>query len=582
MTLCKIASTLWPFSLDNDDCCVFSREALRSKFQVTLSEFTMGLLSAYLQRPDARLIAAIINDKIQIQVNRNRPLAHQPIVTLPSYDSSKKQGINAAYDLPNIQWGVPGSGPHIDKLPMFGGMQEYFHTAMPATKTDRTYITWIDRILKPKLLLGEELPGSGLSKISHNAEVANPLEPTIAFASVMNAYEGMLCMNISPDARQIATGYHDSSIRVYRSDPSNPSSQSTSSKSKAPTFGKALMKYAGARSLTMNTTLPVIPNHTPTVDSDEYPSISENGVLELHGHSSAVCAVDQDSSSRLVVSASFDEYVRLWDTHVAQCVGKYHVESPIWDVKFHPMSYYFAAATMANSIHVFSIDRKAPVRMLMGHTRDVNVCHWHDNLALMASGSDDKTACLWDIRSPSGPVRIFRGSQASISSVKCSPFGNQLAAGTELGVIHLWDIGTAKTLALMPSSATQPHAAKAVDQLAFNATSEVLSAGYGDCSIRIYNLHPLRATMKAIASASSHLEAPAFDELVLQPSHQYHTKFTPIYHLHYTNKSLLIAGGPFSLEKASGHTSLDTSLAGANEKEAVTALGLSHPVPASK
>lgn len=110
-------------------------------------------------------------------------------------------------------------------------------------------------------------------------------------------------------------------------------------------------------------------------------------MIELRGHSRTIYGVSQfsytnhlindstandmknDTSNgeyfhddRLVVTCSADETIRLWDTAVSQCVGKYTCVSPSWDVSFSPLGYYFASANQDKSSTLYSTDRVAPIR----------------------------------------------------------------------------------------------------------------------------------------------------------------------------------------------------------------------------
>ena len=85
---------------------------------------------------------------------------------------------------------------------------------------------------------------------------------------------------------------------------------------------------------------------------------------------------------------------------------------------------------------------------MTNHTSDVTCLAWHPNSTLLASGSEDKTVRVYDIAT-GGSVRIFSGALSPITSLHISPVGDKICAGTDRGVIHVWDIATEKPLCIL-------------------------------------------------------------------------------------------------------------------------------------
>jgi transcription initiation factor TFIID subunit 5 len=72
----------------------------------------------------------------------------------------------------------------------------------------------------------------------------------------------------------------------------------------------------------------------------------------------------------------FNSYsVRLWsmDTYTALVVYKSHTY-PVWDLDFAPYGIYFITASHDRTARLFSCDRIDPLRILVGHLSDVEVC----------------------------------------------------------------------------------------------------------------------------------------------------------------------------------------------------------------
>ena len=260
---------------------------------------------------------------------------------------------------------------------------------------------------------------------------------------------------------------------------------------------------------------------------------------------------------------------------------------------------------------VYSTDRIAPLRLFTGHTSDVTAVCWHENATLVASSSDDKTARLWDIRSGKC-VRLFVGSPSPLSCVALASTATTagtaslLAAGTDAGSICLWDVGTGKHMAVMNGHTDTVHS------VAFNSDSAALVSGGADCALRVFDINfavtaqssfmtPLPTSgvcpslsSRLLNSSSTMKQGVVGVPVVCQPRHTYHTKFSPVYFVDYTDRNLLFSGGPFSLYCATTRGAVDgqatsgenrdrsyNSSLTATEQETAAALGLTQSVISS-
>jgi WD40 repeat protein len=81
------------------------------------------------------------------------------------------------------------------------------------------------------------------------------------------------------------------------------------------------------------------------------------------------------------------------------------------------------------------------IRQLHGHTETIRCVATSSDNELIASGSDDKSARVWDIHT-GHEIRLF-GHQDEIYSIVFSPDRELLYCGDKQGVIHCWDVKTA-------------------------------------------------------------------------------------------------------------------------------------------
>lgn len=429
---------------------------------------------------------------------------------------------------------------------------------------------------------------------SATSDACAALDPSIIFATVTNTYDGMTCMDVNTTVTQMVGGFRDSSIKVWRFDnnsrdgdggdgergggPRNPFGMLLRNSSDYrwrfdEVYPKTYSSLRGNAAAADASADPVDGSGAAqsqgqqrfsSADKDE----SDVAMVQLHGHSRAVFGVSQMKSSsegghefadRLILSCSADESIRLWDTAVLQCVGKYNCASPPWSVRFAPFGYHFASANQDATATVFATDRCTPLRLLKGHTSDVNCVTWHTNSLYLATGSDDTTVRLWDLRS-ARKVRAFRNACAPISCIDIAPTtGSLIAAGTENGTIHVWDISSSKPLAIL-----QGHRG-AVHSLSLSADGTALVSGGADCAVRVWDLADVYSeqTQHYISTAGNATAAAAMSsnrfnigasttcsidmaQVVLRERHLFHTKFSSVFHVAYTPGNLICAGGPFN------------------------------------
>jgi transcription initiation factor TFIID subunit 5 len=503
---------------------------------------------------DLLLIAAIINDKILFKNSENlvnssyidHPIELQGYIPTPTIKLQVDNEANLT-NLPSISLGVPGKGIISNDI------------KMPDTRYDQLYREWLKHLVRPKLLLSSN---HTQNETEENKIIGNSLEPSILFATLTNTSDGMICMNINKSVTQAVAGFRDSSVRVWNLN-EKEKNENLGDFSMSEVLPKTKSNFKSSNNLISSS------SKVSSMQSAE--SKSSYPMLQLRGHSKAVYGVSQDNTNRLVISSSADETIRLWDTNVGQIVGKYSCVGPAWDVDFGPLGYYFASANQDRTVSIYSTDRSAPIRLMTGHVSDATCVRWHDNCSLLASGSDDKTARLWDIRSGEC-ARLFKGSNAPLSCIACSHDGRLVAAGTDNGMLHLWDINTGRQMAIFQGHTT----GQAIHSLAFSADSIGLSSGSADCSVRVWDIASICSQPPMIAGlGGSGLSQVSCHKV-------FYTKFTSTYFVDYTDKNLLIAGGPFSLSSIqatqvnSNHQqSIKTDN---NSGQALSVLSISHAI----
>jgi transcription initiation factor TFIID subunit 5 len=410
---------------------------------------------------------------------------------------------------------------------------------------DKLQEEWFKYLVRPRTILSkkrrsvdqqETTRSSGKSGDAVNVDEVDDAEnsansaadSTVLFSTIMNTADNLVCMHISDEARQLVGGFRDHSVKVWYLDENDESG--LPGRLLGSERERMLQPYTKLRSSGSS-----LNGHKKATALGN----QEKLTLDLYGHTKAVYGVSQDSTSRFVLSASGDETVRLWDTAVAQCVGKYSGICPFWGVAYSPVGYYFATANQDKTASMYSTDRPQPLRLFSGHVSDVSCVDFHPNAALLVSGSDDRTCRLWDVRQGSS-AQLLQGCPAAVNCVSVSKDGRLLAAGTASGSLHVWDLLTGKALGLLVGHTGPVYTA------AFSDDTTVLGSGGADCSVRVWSMENItKVPLEVRSGASSNSLSLACSRYLLSPADSFSTKYTPIYYLNYNSSNMMYAGGPF-------------------------------------
>ncbi|KAG2757440.1 WD40 repeat-like protein [Suillus brevipes Sb2] len=169
--------------------------------------------------------------------------------------------------------------------------------------------------------------------------------------------------------------------------------------------------------------------------------------MTFEGHEEWVHGVAIIPRTHLVVTASSDKTLRLWDLVKGQQVGKPLLghDEGVWTVAASPNGRWIVSGGIDGSILVWEVVMRKRVSVsFKGHKMGVSSVVFAPDSKTFASTSDDKTVCVW-LRTTGeivlGPLQV--GSNGW--SVSYSFDGSRLAAGTGEHII-IWNTSNGKEL----------------------------------------------------------------------------------------------------------------------------------------
>ncbi|WP_367275326.1 AAA family ATPase [Microcoleus sp. CAWBG58] len=293
---------------------------------------------------------------------------------------------------------------------------------------------------------------------------------------------GIWSVSFSPDGKILASGGHDSTIKLW--DVSTGKELTTLTGHKYPVYsvsfspdGKTLASGSVAHTIKLwdvatGKEITTLKGHTDT-DVDYVDSVSfspdsktlaysgiantiklwnvatRKEITTLNGHKDKVDSVSFSPDGKILASGCFDKTIKLWDITTSKEITtlKGHNDT-VSSVSFSPDGKTLASSSLDNTIKLWNVSTGKEITMLKGHSDRVRSVSFSPDGKTLASGSDDKTTKLWNV-STGKEIITLKGHNEIVISVRFSPDGKTLASGSHDTTIKLWDITTSKEISTL-------------------------------------------------------------------------------------------------------------------------------------
>ena len=225
------------------------------------------------------------------------------------------------------------------------------------------------------------------------------------------------------------------------------------------------------------------------------------------GHNSGVTSVAFHPSAPLLATGSFDKTVKLWllssDNSSATCVAtlKGH-SSTVNSVAFHPRAPLLATGSHDNTAKLWRLvttsDNLSATCVATldsdkeGHSDSVISVAFHPTAPLLATGSNDNTARLWQLSPDNSSATCVAtldqsngGHNNYVNSVAFHPTAPLLATGSYDRTVKLWLLSSDNSSATCV--ATLKMNSSFIASIAFHPTAPLLATGSWD-NTRLWKL----------------------------------------------------------------------------------------------
>jgi WD40 repeat protein len=293
---------------------------------------------------------------------------------------------------------------------------------------------------------------------------------------------GVWSISFSPDGKILASGGHDSTIKLW--DVSTGKEITTLKGHKYPVYsvsfspdGKTLASGSVAHTIKLwdvatRKEITTLKGHTDT-DSDNVLSVSFSPdgktlaysgiantiklwdiatgkeITTLKGHSDQVDSVSFSPDGKTLAYSGIANTIKLWDITTSKEITtlKGHNDT-VSSVSFSPDGKTLASGGHDSTIKLWNVSTGKEITTLKGHSDRVRSVSFSPDGKTLASGSDDKTTKLWNV-STGKEIITLKGHNEIVMSVRFSPDGKTLASGCFDTTIKLWDITTSKEISTL-------------------------------------------------------------------------------------------------------------------------------------
>jgi len=205
------------------------------------------------------------------------------------------------------------------------------------------------------------------------------------------------------------------------------------------------------------------------------------------GHAGYIRSVAFSPDGQMIVSASDDRTLRLWDLR-GNSIGRPFRghESKVFSVGFSPDSKYIVSGSEDRTLRLWDLQGHPIGQPFRGHEGAVFSVAFSPDGKYIFSGSEDRTLRLWDLQGhPIG--QPFRGHEGAVFSVDISPDGKYIISGSEDNTLRLWDLQGNPI-----GEAFRGHEGE-VFSVAFSPDGKYILSGSEDHTLRLWDLqgHPI-------------------------------------------------------------------------------------------
>jgi pre-mRNA-processing factor 17 len=181
--------------------------------------------------------------------------------------------------------------------------------------------------------------------------------------------------------------------------------------------------------------------HPPNYAKNDNCTLPKKVVFTYSGHKKGVNSVNFHPSGHLIITASMDSTVKLWDVHRDRsCLRTFSGHGKgVRVVSFNQSGSHFLSASYDRYIKLWDTETGNCISRWTPNQKTPYCLAWHPTNPLFLSGCSDKKIHQFDQRIPDTSVSEYTGHQSSVNSIAC--FGDKFVSSSDDKTLRVWEWG---------------------------------------------------------------------------------------------------------------------------------------------
>ncbi|EPS65228.1 hypothetical protein M569_09550 [Genlisea aurea] len=153
----------------------------------------------------------------------------------------------------------------------------------------------------------------------------------------------------------------------------------------------------------------------------------------------AVDIYDDASGATRVVAANNDAQVRVIDAVKFTCLNRFAFPWSVNNTSLSPDARMLAVLGDSADCLIADSQSGKIISTLRGHLDYSFASAWHPNGFILATGNQDKTCRLWDVRNLSESLSVLKGRMGAIRTIRFTSDGGFMAMAEPADFVHVFD-----------------------------------------------------------------------------------------------------------------------------------------------